>query len=127
DPDKPEELPSTVRQVRQAEDALLAFGHPQGCVCVMQHVANASKGRGATQLCRFSGDMIAAALAGYTGEPQRSEQVSAQTAGDGDGCSFAIRPTDDEMIGRIQLRFSERLRLARRDAKLAGADLVVTG
>lgn len=126
DPTNPEELPSTVRAFGQVDGGLLIHSHPQGCVCVMQHVANAEQGAGATQLCRFSGDMIAAAIAGYTGEPQSGEQVGAQTAGDADGCSFLIRPTDDEAIGRIQRRFVELLDVSRRDADAAKSELVGT-
>lgn len=126
DPSAPEELPSTVRAVRQVEDGLLIHGHPQGCVCVMQHVADVTKGGGATQLCRFSGDMIAAAIAGYTGQPQAGEQVGAQTAGDTDGCSFVIRPTGDETIGRIQRRFVELLDRGRREAGSGRTELALT-
>ncbi|MFG1953692.1 B12-binding domain-containing radical SAM protein [Micromonospora sp. NPDC048830] len=125
DPDDPEELPATVRAVRETADGLLALGHPQGCVCVMQHVADVVKGAGADQFCRFAGDMIAAAIALYSGVPQVSAQVGAQTAGDTEGCSFLVRPTEDERIGRIQRRFVELLDQGRRESEMVGAEAVV--
>lgn len=119
DPGNPNELPATVRAIRQTKNGLLAQSHPLGCVCVTQHVADVRRGGGATQLCRLAGDMIAAAVAGYTGRPQVGEQVRAQTAGDTDGCAFIIRETDDETTGRIQRRFIELFDQARRDANPA--------
>jgi len=126
DPASPEELPATVRAVQERADGLLALSHPLGCVCVMQHVADPDKGAGAEQFCRFAGDMIAAAIALYTGEAQVSSQVGAQTAGDVEGCSFIIQPTDNERIGRIQRRFVELLDQGRKEADSVPAEVAAS-
>ncbi|KOG40643.1 hypothetical protein ADK38_46780 [Streptomyces varsoviensis] len=129
-------MPALVTDFTVRDAALFIRTHPEGCFCATQRVVgngaggkgarghrvggNAETGagdgvRGADDVCLYSGDVIAAALSAYTGSPYLAEQVTSAAAGDEEGCTFRMRPTDTEPLARILREFVARLDATRRE------------
>ncbi|MFH8981502.1 B12-binding domain-containing radical SAM protein [Streptomyces varsoviensis] len=130
------DVPALVTDFTVRDAALFIRTHPEGCFCATQRVVgngaggkgarghrvggNAETGagdgvRGADDVCLYSGDVIAAALSAYTGSPYLAEQVTSAAAGDEEGCTFRMRPTDTEPLARILREFVARLDATRRE------------
>ncbi|WP_170211955.1 B12-binding domain-containing radical SAM protein [Saccharothrix australiensis] len=103
---------AVVQDYRVVEGGLLVRTARENCFCAIQRVADDVRRTGTTDLCLFSGDVIAAAIAGYTGVPHAAEQVASDV---GQGCSFLLRPTEAEPVAPIQREFVARLDATRRE------------
>ncbi len=104
---------AVVRDCRVVEEGLLVETSREDCFCAVQRVADDVRRSGTADLCLFSGDVIAAAIACYTGVPLAAEQIASEV---GRGCAFLVRPAGDGPAAPIQREFVTRLDATRRDA-----------
>ncbi|MGK5729446.1 B12-binding domain-containing radical SAM protein [Streptomyces sp. URMC 124] len=89
---------------------------PGSCFCATQQVVGAGHALAdAPGLCLYSGDVIAAALAAYTGVPHAAAQRTSAAAGDAEGCTFEVRRTDAEPLASVTAVFLDRLDATRRE------------
>ncbi|MEU1673674.1 radical SAM protein [Streptomyces roseifaciens] len=111
------DVPALVRDARVTDEGTaLVRTDPGSCFCATQRVVGDGRAAAdAPELCLYSGDVIAAALSGYTGVPHAAAQRASAAAGDAEGCAFEVRRTDAEPLASITAVFLDRLDATRRE------------